>query len=274
MVVRGSLTELQRNTFGARHDEVVVRRRGAGVMRISQRKGVATRALVMFAGILASASAVASVPTAGTDSSSVSRLLSGDFYCNIRLRVYDPEELTRLFFLPTGVSECSSEIPGVTATFVLFPHEGIIVEGFPSGFHGPADILNCRYDFYHSECPPSLDTVDITWYEADGPSGPLPSPPTICPVLIDCSQWPCGDPGPYVAQTCGDADSNGKLSAIDALIALRAAVSIESCALRVCDADRDASVDATDALLILQAAVGLDVVLACPAPCTNYIFPS
>jgi len=215
-----------------------------------------------------------SVAANASRSRDVSANSSGDFHCSIRLRLYDPQSITRLFFLPTGYSECVSSIPGVTVTPVLLPHQGIIVEGFPKDFHGPAAILECEYDFSHSECQPTLHTVDITWYEADDPSGALSDFPTLCPDVIECSQWPCGDPGPYVGEACGDADANGTLSAIDALITLRAAVSIGTCELTTCDADGDQIVNATDALLILDAAVGINASLVCPAPCTNYIFPT
>ena len=91
----------------------------------------------------------------------------------------------------------------------------------------------------------------------------------ICINEIECTEYPCGKPGPYIAQACGDADANGTLTARDALIALRTAIGTDTCALTICDAARDGDVTAGDALRLLAAAVGLDVVLACPAPCTN-----
>ena len=46
--------------------------------------------------------------------------------------------------------------------------------------------------------------------------------------------------------------------------ALKAAVGISPCALRVCDVDGNAKLTASDALTILQRAVELDVELECP----------
>ena len=65
---------------------------------------------------------------------------------------------------------------------------------------------------------------------------------------------------------CGDADENGRVTASDALSALRTSVGSSSCTLDRCDTDRSQTVTATDALLILKAAVaGGPVVLACSA---------
>jgi len=54
---------------------------------------------------------------------------------------------------------------------------------------------------------------------------------------------------------CGDADANGRITAVDALAALRASVGLETCALNRCDTDGSLGVTATDALRILSAAV-------------------
>lgn len=64
---------------------------------------------------------------------------------------------------------------------------------------------------------------------------------------------------------CGDANSDGSVSALDALITLQAAIGLQSCALCHCDADGSGTPAASDALVILQSAVGLSVTLACPA---------
>jgi len=64
---------------------------------------------------------------------------------------------------------------------------------------------------------------------------------------------------------CGDANHDGKLSAADALIALKTGVGSASCDLSACDANGSSTVSAADALLILKAAVGTPVSMQCPA---------
>ncbi|RMF23958.1 MAG: hypothetical protein D6760_04375 [Deltaproteobacteria bacterium] len=63
---------------------------------------------------------------------------------------------------------------------------------------------------------------------------------------------------------CGDAVTDGSITATDALFALRAAVRLETCALCVCDANRSGDITATDALVILRGAVGSPELLDCP----------
>jgi parallel beta-helix repeat protein len=65
---------------------------------------------------------------------------------------------------------------------------------------------------------------------------------------------------------CGDATSDGKVLASDALAVLKAAVGSFSCATCVCDANGSGSVLAGDAQLVLRKAVGQAVTLTCP-PC-------
>lgn len=62
---------------------------------------------------------------------------------------------------------------------------------------------------------------------------------------------------------CGDADASGKITAADALAALRTSVDADACPLARCDADGDGAIEASDALAILRAAVGLPQVLNC-----------
>ena len=63
---------------------------------------------------------------------------------------------------------------------------------------------------------------------------------------------------------CGDTSWDGRITAVDALITLHAAVGSAQCDLWVCDTNDDQAVTASDALAILKAAVGHTVVLACP----------
>jgi len=90
-------------------------------------------------------------------------------------------------------------------------------------------------------------------------------------VLVAWSEVPVGEEWPdvYVLRgevvTCGDADADGKVSATDALLVLRASVGAAECAECRCDVNAVGGVSATDALLILRAAVGQPVSLACPS---------
>jgi len=65
---------------------------------------------------------------------------------------------------------------------------------------------------------------------------------------------------------CGDATSDGSVTATDALVALTAAIGLQSCALCLCDMDGSGAVTATDALMLLQVAVGQVIAPQCP-PC-------
>jgi hypothetical protein len=65
---------------------------------------------------------------------------------------------------------------------------------------------------------------------------------------------------------CGDPTAAfDKVTAVDALHALRTAVGTAECAICVCDVDESTVIVASDALRILQSAVGLPVELRCRA---------
>ncbi len=74
---------------------------------------------------------------------------------------------------------------------------------------------------------------------------------------------------------CGDANSDGLVSATDANIALRTAVGSADCEACACDVNFSGNTNATDGLLILQAGVGQDVSLSCAscAPPTTTTLP-
>ncbi|MFT4569279.1 MAG: hypothetical protein ACI91F_000145, partial [Candidatus Binatia bacterium] len=57
---------------------------------------------------------------------------------------------------------------------------------------------------------------------------------------------------------CGDSDRSGSVNASDALRALRAAVGLGECDLRLCDVNGDTALRASDALVILRIAVGAE----------------
>jgi hypothetical protein len=206
-------------------------------------------------------------------SSTTVTTLQQDFECFVSLRLYDPVEITRVevqlvFFTNAN---CFSPIPGARVTRTIIPHSAVVIDQLPPGFRGPATILTCPGGFFHFECPPDLDEVNqrATIYEVRGPDGPLEDIPAFCAAELDCTRWPCLPAmGPYYADLCGDPDRNNAINATDALLTLRAAVSIVSCPLTQCDADRSGSVSATDALRVLVSAVGLQTELICPAPCT------
>jgi len=66
---------------------------------------------------------------------------------------------------------------------------------------------------------------------------------------------------------CGDANTDGNVTATDALIILRKAIGTDlTCPLARCDTNGDSSIVSSDALRALRFAVGQDVTLECPAP--------
>jgi hypothetical protein len=65
---------------------------------------------------------------------------------------------------------------------------------------------------------------------------------------------------------CSDANEDGKITATDALAALRTAVGTSTCAPCRCDTDDSGAINASDALRILRKAVGQQVTFTCP-PC-------
>jgi hypothetical protein len=71
----------------------------------------------------------------------------------------------------------------------------------------------------------------------------------------------CGDP---VNPSTPVSPGARKITASDALYALRAAVGTLCCEVCVCDVNKSASITATDAFMILRNAVGLPVALDCP----------
>ena len=64
---------------------------------------------------------------------------------------------------------------------------------------------------------------------------------------------------------CGDYNGDRKLTSLDALGALKAAVGVVPCILEVCDFNGDNKVSSVDALAILRAAVGIPSTPKCPA---------
>lgn len=63
---------------------------------------------------------------------------------------------------------------------------------------------------------------------------------------------------PVLAALRGDIDSDGKISAGDARLVLRASVGLEDIAIELGDIDNDGKISAGDARLVLRASVGLE----------------
>jgi len=163
-----------------------------------------------------------------------------------------------------GPQDCEFTVPGVRINDL---GHRVVVDQFPPGARGPTTLLMCGDQVHHSSPTPALDDFYPVSLEVYDSSGALSEIVALCPERLECWPWGSGPDGPRLAAVCGDADWSGSIGVKDALIALRAAVSIEPCALTLCDADRDGSVKATDAMMILSAGVGLEVPLICPAPC-------
>ena len=64
---------------------------------------------------------------------------------------------------------------------------------------------------------------------------------------------------------CGDANLDLRLTAPDALVALKTGVGTDECRLCLCDTNDNGSTTAPDALAILRKSVGLTPVMDCPA---------
>jgi hypothetical protein len=78
-------------------------------------------------------------------------------------------------------------------------------------------------------------------------------------AMLDDIGWqtfPTGD--------CGDANDDGKVTAADALFALKVAVGSLECSDLVCDVNFSGGVNSADALVLLKSAVGQTISLVCP----------
>jgi hypothetical protein len=67
-----------------------------------------------------------------------------------------------------------------------------------------------------------------------------------------------------VVVLCGDANGDGEVTSVDALIALRTSVGIAACPETRCDYNGNGQVQSSDALAILRVSVGQLVVPMCP----------
>lgn len=110
--------------------------------------------------------------------------------------------------------------------------------------------------------PPTTTTVIVTTTTLPGSTTTLPA--TTSTTLSNATSTTTTTTLSE-GETCGDADGNGRISVIDALMALRASIGASPCEVCVCDVNGNGVVGATDAFLVLRAAVGLDEALFCEA---------
>jgi len=90
--------------------------------------------------------------------------------------------------------------------------------------------------------------------------------PRVCPCSVSILLLALLIPGSATAQICGDCDSSGAVTVLDALRAARMGASLQPWSLpadAACDVDSDGDVDILDALRIAQFAVGTPVSLMC-----------
>jgi len=79
-------------------------------------------------------------------------------------------------------------------------------------------------------------------------------------VLLSAGKAAAGS----VPVVCGDATEDQKVTPNDALLALRAALQLDTCELCVCDVSGDGRISTTDAVIILHAATEVPVPMNCP----------
>jgi hypothetical protein len=107
---------------------------------------------------------------------------------------------------------------------------------------------------------------------ANDPNGSTCNDGVECTTDDKCSNGICSGDASGCATTtttlpqslCGDANADGKITASDALAALKTAVGSTTCPLFRCDYNGDTKITASDALAILRKAVGQDVPPKCP----------
>jgi cysteine-rich repeat protein len=155
---------------------------------------------------------------------------------------------------PAAVAAATTGVATLTLQNTADPEDVIVVAvqlSRGNTFDGPPTIVECD--------PETGECTDVT----------------ICGNSIVETGETCDD-GEFVRGDvcgadcelvdCGDADDSGTVTATDALVVLRAAVGLETCAGCVCNVDGEgAGASATDALRVLKAAVGQAGQLSCAA---------
>ncbi|RMD86211.1 MAG: hypothetical protein D6815_00350 [Candidatus Dadabacteria bacterium] len=111
------------------------------------------------------------------------------------------------------------------------------------------------------------DGDDVCTVEDRCVDGTCRGAPVCDPMCERCNAGEC-------ISLCGNPHGDDdRISASDALFALRAAVELETCPLCQCDVNGDGKIGSTDALRILARAVRLPVELACVASMTTTTVP-
>ena len=117
--------------------------------------------------------------------------------------------------------------------------EPIRLSAFGAGFVG-ADCTNVKCAVAHPE-----GEAFLGWYENGAPVSH-----SICYYL--------SSGGSFTAVFSGDADGNGSVTSVDALLAMRAALGLDDAAdPSMADVDMSGAIDSIDALLILRLSMGL-----------------
>jgi len=112
--------------------------------------------------------------------------------------------------------------------------------------------------------PTTSTTIVLTFPSTSSTLGSTTSstwPPTTSTLLPTTTTIPLPE------AVCGDASSDGKLTATDALGALRAAVGLASCPLCICDTDAGGAITVVDALSILAVTTAQGTHLLLCTPC-------
>ncbi|HYC54407.1 MAG TPA: dockerin type I domain-containing protein [Candidatus Binatia bacterium] len=130
------------------------------------------------------------------------------------------------------------------------------------------DRLDAQDDFagfvFSTGDDQSATSLDDLGEAAQGPPGAGGSfLPYLVVVVEEATTTTTSTTTTLEAAECGDANGDGKVSAIDALVILHAAVGMGSCAPAVCDVDGNGKVNAGDALRTLKSAVGHATPMLC-----------
>jgi hypothetical protein len=194
-------------------------------------------------------------------------------------------------FAGAGVDVSCLAVAGASPTTSFFDDDPArSLELFISGLSvaGPATVLEC---VWQGAAQPQAGDFVVTVVSAKAPGGTALAPASVgvtsvrCGVILTTTTTTTTTVGGGSSTTstsirhgggssttvtvpdtttttlgvfqCGDADGNGLFNATDALIALRAAVRLVTCAPSVCDVDGSGGVSATDALQLLRVAVNL-----------------
>jgi hypothetical protein len=129
-------------------------------------------------------------------------------------------------------------------------------------------LLECAYRTEADDGPSSLENYVLkfvhAWINLDWVHR-KPVTTRICVLAFD----PEGNSSQHAGCrfACGDAICDGgEPTVLDALIVLRSGVALSDCPALLCDTDSDGTVSASDALRVLRRAIGLAQPLLCPPP--------